>query len=234
MPAGHSRKRLDLPEASVIAAYEGGATIAEVAKQFGVSRQAIRNLLIRNDVPRRPSGHTPPPRPRNPLNLPEEEIVTAYQDGDSLAKIAAQLGVSVSAIRNVLVRCETPRRPASTPGQRVGGRRPIQFSTAKRAAILERYQQGESPRSIAEWAGCSRTAVERIITQQGGELRTEGTAVRSVAAAALPIDEVVMRYNKGESSVTALAREYGISVRTMQNRLTDAGVSLPRPRRRKA
>lgn len=48
--------RLQLPANDIIARYKTGSSLREIAEDFGVSAKAVRSVLIRNGVERRPVG----------------------------------------------------------------------------------------------------------------------------------------------------------------------------------
>src|SRR5688500_13142670 len=53
--------RLELPDAAIAAAYRAGATIDQLAADYGVSTSSIRRRLREQQVPLRPPGRRPGP-----------------------------------------------------------------------------------------------------------------------------------------------------------------------------
>lgn len=103
--------------AALIEAYEAGATTAQLAEWYGVSRTAVKALLHASEVAvRRPPG------------LQDEDVAEAtrlYGSGWLLREIAAEFSVSPENVRRRLLEQEgavmrsghgAPRRPGGTVG----------------------------------------------------------------------------------------------------------------------
>lgn len=91
----------------LIAAYEAGATVYDVAAQFGIARQTVSGILKRHDVRLRRQGLSP------------EQIDQAarlYQDGWSLKRVGNSLGVDAETIRQRLREHGIQMRDAHTDG----------------------------------------------------------------------------------------------------------------------
>lgn len=83
-PSGHVGQLEQDQIQHLIASYQAGATVYEVAAQFGIARQTVSGILKRHGVPLRRQGLTP------------EQIDQAarlYQGGWSLARVGDRLGV---------------------------------------------------------------------------------------------------------------------------------------------
>jgi DNA-directed RNA polymerase specialized sigma24 family protein len=81
--------------AALVTAYAAGATTAELAQQFGVSRTAVKDLLHRQHVV-----------VRGPQGLPAEDAPEAarlYESGWLLRQIAEKFGVSQGTVRRKLL-----------------------------------------------------------------------------------------------------------------------------------
>lgn len=82
---GRTRQLPDAQVQQLIEGYESGATVYELGDQFGIERRTVSAILHRHDVPMRRRG------------LSEEQIddaVRLYNQGWSLARIAARLDVA--------------------------------------------------------------------------------------------------------------------------------------------
>jgi transposase len=107
-PRERARRRdyreLDINEIGNL--YLAGASLKELAEQFGVSVPTIWDRLEKAGVPR-----------RRRVNADAGEVRSLYLGGASLSEIAGMLGVSVSTVISRLDQTGTPRRPAGTgPG----------------------------------------------------------------------------------------------------------------------
>ncbi|OLR89532.1 hypothetical protein BJP25_05490 [Actinokineospora bangkokensis] len=100
--------RMLLPEevAELVQSYKAGATQAELARRFGVHDQTVGRHLKRVGVRLRPV--------RVFDEAQERRVVKLYvEEGMVMQAIARVMGVSYSAVRNVLIRYGVKRRPAS-------------------------------------------------------------------------------------------------------------------------
>lgn len=78
----------------MIDAYETGATMAALARQYDVRREAISKLLRREGIPiRQPKRMTP---------IQVDEAVQLYATGMSASRIADRLGFDQATIHNNL------------------------------------------------------------------------------------------------------------------------------------
>lgn len=90
----------------LIEGYQSGATVYELAAQFGIERRTVSAILHRHGVPMRRRG------------LSEEQIddaVRLYSQGWSLARIAARMDVAAGTVRQRLHERGVPIR--DTQGQ---------------------------------------------------------------------------------------------------------------------
>jgi len=80
----------------LIATYEGGADLAELSSQFGVSKQTVTSILKRYDI-----------TPRWSRRITEEEIDEAarlYEQGLSLARVGQRFNTTDDTIRRHLLK----------------------------------------------------------------------------------------------------------------------------------
>jgi len=90
----------------LIERYQSGATVYELGDQFGIERRTVSAILHRHGVPMRRRG------------LSEEQIddaVRLYNQGWSLARIAARMDVAAGTVRQRLHERGVPIR--DTQGQ---------------------------------------------------------------------------------------------------------------------
>jgi lambda repressor-like predicted transcriptional regulator len=91
----HKQRRLRAQTADLVASYQAGATVYELASQYQIKRQTVSNILERQGVPRRYLRLT-----GNALN----EAVKVYEAGSSLSELSRELGLPVTTIRLALMR----------------------------------------------------------------------------------------------------------------------------------
>jgi len=92
---------------TVIAAYNSGLTLTEVASSFGADRRTLANRLEQRGIPR---------RGRRLSDQQIQEAIALYGRGWSLARIAQRHGVHAQSIRYRLQRAGIALRPR--PGWR--------------------------------------------------------------------------------------------------------------------
>jgi DNA-directed RNA polymerase specialized sigma24 family protein len=101
-----AQRRLDAEGvAELVAAYAAGGRVTKLATQFGIHRDTVHNILKRQGV-LRSSGIQPGELP---------EVVRLYEDGWSMARLAAVLDVSPSTVNRALRRAGASiRQPGPT------------------------------------------------------------------------------------------------------------------------
>lgn len=89
--------------AELVAAFENGESVPDLARQYEVSKRALRQLLRDQGMQMR----------KQPLFDNEVELaMNLYADGLSLREIGEQLGRGKTTVCNALVRCGVVLRPA--------------------------------------------------------------------------------------------------------------------------
>jgi len=83
----------------LVAAYQAGARVKQLAEQFGIHRLTVSSILQREGVRLRPGGI-------HPDDLPE--VIRLYQDGWAPARLAVTFDVSPSTVTNTLRRAGVP------------------------------------------------------------------------------------------------------------------------------
>lgn len=89
--------------AELVAAFESGASVPDLARQYGVSKRALRHLLSGRGLQMR----------KQPLSADEVELaINLYAEGLSLREIGAQIGRGKTSVREALNQCGVVLRPA--------------------------------------------------------------------------------------------------------------------------
>jgi lambda repressor-like predicted transcriptional regulator len=103
-----AQTRLDPEEvAQLVAAYQAGGRVKQLARQFGIHRLTVSSILQRAGVTLRPRGI-------HPDDLPE--LIRLCEEGWALTQLAARFDVSPSTVTNTLRRAGVPiRRPRQPP-----------------------------------------------------------------------------------------------------------------------
>ena len=85
-------KKIKLPIEEIISYYQSGMTLIQLAEKYGVSKSTVRERLKENEVKIRSS------RSMKRIDLPIEEIISEYQSGLSINKLADKYGVNFNTI----------------------------------------------------------------------------------------------------------------------------------------
>jgi DNA-binding CsgD family transcriptional regulator len=86
----------------LVQGYGEGITVVELAKQFGISKQAAHKILRRNGVATRLAGLDP---------KQVDEAAMLYRTGWTLAKIGRHMKVSPETVRQRLLERGVQMRP---------------------------------------------------------------------------------------------------------------------------
>lgn len=174
----------------VIAAHESGASPAQIAAQFGVSRQTIRNWLIRGGV-LQPAARTPAPASAGTaLSEREVEAVRLLPGGATNDDIAEQLGISAATVKvllrsayrklGVTSRSQAAARVLATSDVAAAAAPPSPTEeplTEREGEILRLMAAGASNKSIAAELGISantvRVHIQEIFRKLGLTARSQ-------------------------------------------------------------
>lgn len=99
---GRAKQLQEEQAQKLIAAYEAGATVYQLGRQFGIARQTVSKILHRHGVPMRRAGLT---------SGQIEEAARLYEGGWSLAQVGMHLEVSSDTVRNRLLERGVRMRP---------------------------------------------------------------------------------------------------------------------------
>lgn len=97
------------PPAELVARYDSGMTIDEIAESLGVSFGTIQGRLVQ-------AGYTPRSgAPRKDPPIPRERLVEMYERLGSLARMSEETGVSVGSLAYWMQKLDIPRKRAGRP-----------------------------------------------------------------------------------------------------------------------
>ena len=95
-PAQATARRLKEPEIhELVAAYEAGGTLRQLAERFRINHQTVSVILKRNGIE---------PRWRRLTDVDIDEAVRLYAQGLSLARVGKRLSVSADTVRLQLLK----------------------------------------------------------------------------------------------------------------------------------
>ena len=211
MPRG--RKPYFTPEqdAEIEAAYQAGESQRDIAARYGVSHIPVAAALERRGVTRRRMGKAP-----RWHNTPEQrdEVVTAYNAGESVRSIAKRIGCRTANVTDVLNETGATRRKGR------GNRR---FTDETETEIVRRYRAGEPAEALAKVYDTTGPTIRKVLDRAGVESfgigrRKFWTDERETWL----IEQFAAGRNQGD-----LAAECGVSQQVVSARLRNLGVLDP-------
>lgn len=146
---GQMTRRLDLPDAEIVAQYDAGEPVVSIAQHHGVSTPVIYTRL-------REHGRSL----RLPRTTPAqcEAALALYRTGLSPAAVAARLGISRTTVRKVVDEAGAKRTTAvELPWGHLG--------SAEVQEIVQRRRTGESVRSLGIEYGIPRSTLARRLAR---------------------------------------------------------------------
>lgn len=214
--------RIKLPVEEIVKKYEDGTSPLNISKEYNVARTTILNRL--NEYYQKEGREKPKVKYKNhndkerkQINsntrrkqLPIEQIITEYENGEKQAYLAKKYGVSQGTI---LIRIkeyyedigkERPKR------RRARVKLPIED-------IIEKYKSEISQRELAQEYGVSSTTIRNKMKkyyEENGEEKPK----KDLTKIKLPIEDIIKKYESGINELT-LAEEYNVAHSTISKRM---------------
>lgn len=211
-PVFHGSRALfndKMPE--IIADYEGGMTLTEVAEKHGRSYMTIQRRLIE-------SGVTIRPRTRK-IDVKAAEIIADYQAGYAVLDLSVKYGFGTSAV-SALLRRNGVKAQKSGVAQKAGNTLRLKQDAAPRIErIMELRAQGKTGDQIGAEFGITRERVRQIVSVSG---RMEEFRERPFSPEQLAI---LKEYETG-SALHEVASKLGVSDPTVRKWLQRAGITI--------
>jgi transposase-like protein len=192
------------------AAYRGGRTTRDLAREYGCSDVTVLHALERVGEPRRTGGMRPAP---NDLSDPvrRAEALQFYLDGGSVKRVAKRFQCRTDVVSALLAEEGVQLKP--------GGHRHPKFDKARSRQIADEYAAGATLQQLAERYDSNTLTIKNAVTRVGGALRHTGRP-------AFWTDErrawVVEQYGTGRSQQD-IADELGIHQTAVSRVLRAAG-----------
>lgn len=146
--------------------YDGGATLAEVGRAFGVSKQRVHQMFDDHGIPRRKPR---PPNTPSPYTEQLAAMAARYESGATMQEVGREFGATAGTVRRLFVKHGIPRR--------TGGGGPAMPAERLRA-MRDYYQDGHSLEETAARFGVSAMSVLRLFRRRGVPLRKSGVRLR--------------------------------------------------------
>jgi len=174
-------KRKKLPIDEIIRKYEEGISQCKIAKEYGMSHFVIGTRI--KEYYKKTGKEKPDPRNKK-KELPIDEIIRKYEEGNSQYKIAYEYGVSQSTIE-LRTRDYYEKTGKERPNQR-NKRKELQIDE-----IIRKYEEGISKKELAEEYDVSEVTIRLRIKEYYKKICKKEPRI-------LKVDTIIIDYlNKG-------------------------------------
>ena len=181
--------------------YEEGKTLQEIADMYGVSLQAVRYRLKKNNISRRKPG-------RVPSEHLKDTVLALSQKVDVLTQALVAMKGCLSACLETLAVLDIPvPTTENLPAEAC-------ISAPAEKQILEGALQQETSRA----SEISETETPTPLSK-AKKFRTPNKAISN--------EEIIRLYEDEKMSCYAIAKQLGISVNTIYSRLKKNNISIP-------
>ena len=197
---------------AIIRERDEGATVAAMAEQFGVSRTAVRNVLRRAELP------------CPDISDRDKEIAELRRQGKKLADIGKEYGLTSSQVCHAVARYNKTTDdpiPMSAPPT-------AQQMTERMKKIAEMGRSGMTYQQIADALGLRKRYLQGLVLEYN---RTAEHPVNVLSENEVKINDEVrsgfIRERRMGKSLTAIAKQFGVSRTVVGNVLKKAGLLYP-------
>ena len=158
---------------------------------------------------------------------PEQEglAAQAYRDGLSIRQVADRFDMSYGTTVNTLQSQQVTMRP---PGSQPKPRPPDHpdRNPATRAGIVAQYGSGLSIAAVAAARGYSYALVQRVLNEEGVQVRNQHRPPLEVSDPALAARLVTEYQADDQPSMRELGRRHGLSYARVNRALNRAGITI--------
>lgn len=189
--------KISLEQRKLIAEkYQAGETAQSLAIQYKVTDPTIKAILLDLGIEVRSvsvaSGGLTPEQ--------KLQVKDLYYKGKTIKDIAGIFDMAPFTISSYLGEYGVDIRPGGFP----------RLSKEQEEEAVNRYVQGESSVEIAESLGFTNGCILKVVRARGIATRTRSEAKILLAEKNLDVDEIIKRYQSGESSIS-IAEDYAVT-----------------------
>lgn len=185
--------------------YQDGQTLQQIGDQFNITRERVRQILRKQDVPS--EGH----RAYSVAAKAEKAVLRLTREGYTIPQIAKAVGDCQMNVRQVLKRAGVKAVRAK--------RQPEPETLIKAREVAVDYKAGMLGSDIAEKHNIPQPHIYRLLRLVNVDVS------RKSAVPKLPVEEAAKRYLNGET-IKGLSRQYGITAVTIRRAFKRHGVTL--------
>lgn len=211
------RSKKELPIEEIVEKWNNGRSYSKLAEEYNVNRMTIRNRI--NEYYKKQGEIKPDRKIENLMKqIPTEEIIEKWNNGIGTRQLAKDYKVDIATIRNRINKYYKDRgeiKPKPKRESKIGiGRKEIPIEE-----IIKKWNNGISTKQLAkDYDIGRRTIYERIneYYKENGKVKPD----KRVEKKELPVEKIVEKWNVGILP-KELAKEYGVSVTTINNRIKE-------------
>ena len=201
MPKKRGRPAKQENTEDMIRLYEQGKTLQEIADMYGVSIQAVRYSLKKNNISRRKPG-------RLRSESLKDTVLALSQKVDTLTQALVAMKGCLASCLEALAALNIPVPTTETVPAEAG------ISTPAEKQLLEEPFQQETSQALELPQADTPTSLPKV-----KKSRTPSKAISN--------EEIIRLYEDEKMSCYAIAKQLGISVNTIYSRLKKNNISLP-------
>jgi len=193
----HKKWKVSLEQRKEIAEkYQGGETAQSLAIQYKVTDPTIKAILLDLGIEVRSVSVA-----SGGLTSDQKlQVKDLYEKGKTIKEIAEIFDMSTPTISGYLGEYQVDIRPGGFPG----------LSKEQEDEAVYRYIQGESSVEIAKSLGFTNGYILKVVRERGLATRTLKESKILLAEKNLDVDEIIKRYQSGESSIS-IAQDYEVT-----------------------
>lgn len=215
------RKIIELPVEEIVMKWRNGASIRELAREYGVSEWTI-SLRIKEYYEK--AGKEKPKKKKPRINIPIKKIIEDKKNGMTQREMEAKYGVSTNTIMIRLNEYyaekgqENPHKKSLTEKIEL----PVE-------EIAKKWGEGVKQKEIAQEYGVSGTTISKRVAEycekEGTEiiekrkkLKSKKEKNKSSAKVKLPIEQIIQEREDG-AELIELSEKYGLSESAIGQRI---------------
>uniref|UniRef100_UPI003F493307 hypothetical protein n=1 Tax=Streptosporangium sp. CA-235898 TaxID=3240073 RepID=UPI003F493307 len=199
--------------------YTSGQTVVEISDHLNVAPTSVYQALRNANVAFRPSSR------RNTLQQEtNDRVVALYLSGKSIRVTAQQVGISRSAVHEILKDRQVPRRAVT---------RYTLITPEEKTAILAAHAAGHTTPEIANMTSRSSGGVSYVLRTHGRTPNRPMTSAEANIADVVrlyqegaPLAQLSVQYNTCNAKITELLKSQGVKTRRRGRR---PGKAAPLP-----
>jgi DNA-binding CsgD family transcriptional regulator/8-oxo-dGTP pyrophosphatase MutT (NUDIX family)/predicted ABC-type ATPase len=242
-PRSGVKKPEDIPRnTKIVDMYESGKGTAEIAKELGVTKNIVYNVVLKAGKLRKLDKV----KEREKYSQRDKGILEQYESGESLTEIAQELGMSRSAVSQIVAKAGKLRSVTEPRNKKIvelyeSGKRAIEISrelgvsqaivydavaqagktrpvtdVSRNKKIVELYESGKSPKEIARELEVSQQVVNKVVRKAG-----KTRPVKKIANA--PRNKKIIELYESGKTMMEIARELGVTKNIVAQTVYRAG-----------